>query len=861
MLPPIAAFLVPTSSCRQSDGQNAKKEEFAQVPSSFCKNTFDMNCSSEATLRDDRYVQSSNVNTERTMAKKPSLPVDALLPEIIESLKISTRLLLEASPGAGKTTRVPAALLKDGYEQIYVLEPRRLATRMAAQRVAEEMGQQVGATVGYQVRFEEVGSRETKLWYLTEGVLTRKLLSGSELPGVRVVILDEFHERHLETDLALALLLNLQQRRPDLKVVLMSATLAADTIRAQLGNPPLIQSPGRMFPVSVAYTPHSAAPLEAQVSAAVASALKQTKADILVFLPGAAEIRKAMQACEPVSRPFDAILCALHGDLSPEEQDRALKPAARRKIIFSTNVAESSVTIEGIESVIDSGVARVLTHSAWSGLSRLRVEKVSQASILQRSGRAGRTGPGTAIRLFPESDYLRRPAHIAPEIVRADFAPTLLQLIAANIPWQQLTWIDPPTAENVQPAHNLLVLMGALAEDQSVTPVGLQMARIPLHPRLARFLVAAADVGIAREATDLAARLSEPRFRPDDCAHHTFAGDLEAILAAEASYSVKQLRKQLSRLVRNTPAKTPDPHALEKALLLAYPDRVARKRGDTLLLANGGAAKLDHQSHASSDFVIALEIDDRSDQASALVRLAADIEPDWLLEAFPNEIQTAEELTWNREAERVEQRNVLRYRQIILDESSATPRNSTHATELLIAKAMETGVERFTDAEALMHFMQRIRFAAQHGNFEIPQDLFAQALRHLAGDAVSFAELRLAARDNAFLALLGFHLPMRVVDQIAPTHITLPSGRRAKIEYHEGRPPSVASRLQDFFGMQSTPTVAGGAVRLVVQLLAPNHRPVQVTTDLVSFWKNLYPQLRRELSRRYPRHSWPEIPA
>lgn len=795
------------------------------------------------------------------MVKKPSLPVDALLPEIIKSLKISTRLLLEASPGAGKTTRVPAALLQAGYEQIYVLEPRRLATRMAARRVAEELGQQPGRTVGYQVRFEEVGSRETRLWYLTEGVLTRKLLAGSDLSGVKVVILDEFHERHLETDLALTLLLHLQQRRPYLKLVLMSATLAADQIRERLGNPPMIQSPGRIFPVSVSYTPHSAAPLEEQVASAVASALKQTRGDVLVFLPGAAEIRKSIQASEAIARPSDAILCALHGDLPPEEQDRAVRPAARRKIIFSTNVAESSVTIEGVEAVIDSGLARVLTHSVWSGLSRLRVEKVSQASVIQRSGRAGRTAPGIAIRLFPESDYVRRPEHIAPEILRADFAPTLLQLIAGKIPWRALTWVDPPAVESIQHAQELLILLGALGDEQAITPMGLRMARIPLHPRLARFLLAAASAGVAREAADLAARLAEARFRPDERAHHTFASDLEAILAAEASYSVKQLRNQLTRSIQNHPAKSADPHALEKALLVGYPDRVARKRGETLLLASGGAAKLDRQSHASSDFVIALEVDDRSDQAQPLVRIAADIEPDWLLDAFPGEIQTAEELIWNREAERVEQRNVLRYCQIILDESSAPPRNSAAATEMLIAKAIDAGIERFTEAEALTQFMQRIRFAADHGKFEVPPDLFVRALRDLAGDAVSFAELRSAARDKAFLSMLESHLPMRVVDQVAPTHISLSSGRRAKIEYHDGRPPSVASRLQDFFGMQATPTVARGAVPLVVQLLAPNHRPVQVTTDLVSFWKNLYPQVRRELSRRYPRHSWPETPA
>lgn len=805
-------------------------------------------------------MQSSSASNEHS-AQQPSLPVDALLPEIIECLKRNTLMLLEASPGAGKTTRVPPALLHAGYKQVYVLEPRRLAARLAARRVAEELGEQPGDTVGYQIRFEEVGSHATRLWYLTEGVLTRKLLSGNTLPGVDAVILDEFHERHLETDLALTLLLDLQQRRRDLKLILMSATLAAENIRSKLGHPSLIQSPGRLFPVDVSYTPHSSSPLEEQVASAVAAALKKTKKHILVFLPGAAEIRKSIEACQPLARSNGAILCALHGDLPPADQDRAIRPSPQRKIICSTNVAESSITIEGVEAVVDSGLARVLTHSAWSGLSRLQIEKVSQASVVQRSGRAGRTSPGIAIRLFPESDFLRRPAHLSPEIIRADFSPTLLSLIANRIEWQTLTWLDAPPPENLQHAQDLLKLLGALDDHLHITPTGVAMARIPAHPRLARFLVAAADFGIANEAADLAARLSESRFRFDDRLHSAFATDLDAILASEATYSVKQLRSQLVRSVKNKHNASPDPHALEKALLLAYPDRVARKRGETLLLATGGAAKLDRLSHAASEFLIALEIGDRSDQSNALVRIAAAIEPDWLLDAFPDAIETKEELIWNRDAERVEQRNSIGYRQISLDESSATPRNSPAATELLIAKALEAGIERFTDADALSHFMRRVHFAAEHGNFNVPPDLYAQALPDLATGLTSFAELRAAARDNAFLALLESHLPMRAIEQLAPTHITLASGRRAKIEYHDGRPPSVASRLQDFFGMKETPTVARGAVPLVVQLLAPNHRPVQVTTDLVSFWKNLYPQVRRELSRRYPRHSWPETPA
>lgn len=804
---------------------------------------------------------SARINQQET-SQKVAYPIDSLLPNVIESLKINTLMLIEASAGAGKTTRVPAAILRAGFRQIYILEPRRLAARMAARRVAEEFKQSPGQTVGYQVRFEEVGDHNTSIWYLTEGVLTRKLLCGSDLPGVQVVILDEFHERHLETDLALALLLHLQAtRRPDLKLIIMSATLNSGRLAEALGHPPLIQSAVRSFPIAISYTPYSAAPLEEQVGAAVSTALAGGKGDVLVFLPGAAEIRKAMQACQAAARAFNGSVCALHGDLPPEEQDRAVRRGPNRKIICSTNVAESSITIEGVDAVVDSGLARVLTHSAWSGLAKLRVEKTSQASVIQRSGRAGRTGPGIAIRLFPESDFLRRPQSTTPEILRADLAPTLLQLAAGGIPFASLRWLTAPAPENLKQAEQLLTQLGALDASANITPIGREMARLPVHPRLGRFLVAAAHAGAASEATDLAARLSEARFRFDERTQAGYASDLDAILGAEASYSTRQLRQQLSRLLRNNRFPAADDHALEKSLLFAYPDRIARKRGETLLMPDGSAAKLDRQSLATGDFIVALEIGERSDQAHTLVRIGSHLEPDWLLDAFPDQIQTVEEMVWNRESERVEQRSALRYRHLTLDESTSTPRHNPAAADLLAAKAVEAGVERFVDAEALSQFMVRLRFAAEHASgIDLRPDLLERALREMASGLVSFAELRSASRNNAFLTIIEAQLPMDLVDQVAPAHIILPSGRRARIEYDDGRPPSVSSRLQDFFGMKSTPTVARGAVPLVVQLLAPNHRPVQVTTDLVSFWKNLYPQVRRELSRRYPRHAWPEVP-
>lgn len=783
-----------------------------------------------------------------------ALPIDPLLPKIVQSVREQPLTLLQAEPGAGKTTRVPPALLNAGLGKIYVLEPRRLAARMAARRVAEELGEPVGQRVGYQVRFEECGTPQTRLWFVTEGVLTRQLLSSSELRGMRTVILDEFHERHLETDLALALLRKLQTNQRDLRLLIMSATLHLEEIVARLGEVPIIDAPGKVHPVSVRYTPASSAPLEQQVSTAAAKLMAETTGHLLVFLPGAAEIRKSMSACEGTARQYDAKLLPLHGNLGPEEQDAAVRPSKQRKILCATNIAESSVTIDGVAAVIDSGVARVMTHSPWSGISRLQVERISKASAIQRAGRAGRTGPGIAVRLYSEDDFVRRVPQSAPEILRADLTQFLLQLAAAQLSPEGLTWLTDPPPEMLVHSRDLLRRLGALDGQGRVTDFGKRMALLPVHPRLSRFVLAAAEFGAGREACALAAHLSEGRIRD--------SYGVDAILATEASYAVRRLTKQLSAAVRLKPSEAADHYALEKALLLAYNDRIARRRGNTLLLSGGGSATLDQNSHVANEFLVALEIDDRSGQANPLVRIASEAKPDWLLEFFPDDVQPHEQMAWNREAERVEQVNSLRYGQIVIDESRGAPTDTQAAAALLASKAIEAGIERFTDAEELHRFLRRVQFAAAHDSrIEVPSDLQHAALTQLATGLTSFADLREAAKQGRLITGVTAALPMALINEVAPEHVQLPSGRHARIDYHEGRAPSVASRLQDFFGMKQSPTVARGTVPLVVHLLAPNQRPVQMTTDLVSFWKNLYPQVRRELSRRYPKHAWPESPA
>jgi ATP-dependent helicase HrpB len=471
------------------------------------------------------------------------LPIDPLLPEIVRHLRGRPSLVVEAAPGAGKTTRVPPALLGLDGREVLVLEPRRLAARLAARFVSAEMGEAVGGTAGYQVRFEDVSGPRTRLRFLTEGVLTRRLAGDPRLARVGTVVLDEFHERHLEGDLALALLRRLQQTaRPDLRLVVMSATLDAAPIAGYLGGARVMQAEGRQYPLEIEYTPHSAAPLEEQVAGALGR-LGKLAGHVLVFLPGAAEIRRAQTACAALARRHGWAVLPLHGDQSPAEQDRAVGPSDRPKIILSTNVAESSITIEGVVAVIDSGVARVAGHSPWSGLPTLEIARVSQASARQRAGRAGRTGPGRAIRLYPLEDFVRRPAHETPEIARADLAPAALLLHSMGLAGlDAVAWLDAPPAAGVRHAEELLRLLGAWG------PLGQEMARYPLHPRLGRLIVEARRRGVAEDGCTVAALLSAGERLPARPAHAT-RSDLLALMEAEWEPRTGQVVRQVRRLV------------------------------------------------------------------------------------------------------------------------------------------------------------------------------------------------------------------------------------------------------------------------------------------------------------------------
>jgi ATP-dependent helicase HrpB len=663
------------------------------------------------------------------------------------------------------------------------------------------------------------------------------LLSDPALKGVGAVVLDEFHERHLESDLALALLNRLQRTRPDLRIIVMSATLDTSQVAEYLGGCPVLRSHGRLFEVSILHLPYSAKSLEAQLTDALELLIaEQPSGDVLAFLPGAAEIRRAMRESQTVARQANLLVLPLHGDLSPAEQDRAIMPAQQRKVILATNVAESSVTVEGVTAVIDSGLARIATYSQWTGLPTLHLGRVSKASATQRAGRAGRTAPGRVLRLYGIEDYQRRPEHDAPEIARSDLSQLCLALRAMRI--GELDWLDAPPEAAWQSAEALLDRLGATEERVH------QLARYPLHPRLSRILIAALERGVGEDGCVAAAQLGSGA--------RSEKNDLLTAVDADQDYRTRQQVEQLRRIARPARQAEHNDDALLMSVLAGFPDRVARRRaGNQVLLSTGGSAEVAGDP-PRYEFMVAVDAEDRKDKPLPLIRMTARIEPEWLIELFPDHVREKSGVEWNRLGERVEAVSALLYDDLVIQESRGAAPDAETAAELLAQKALEAGIDRFIDREAVDEFVARVQFAG----FE-PADI-PQALKDLCLGLRSFGELKNAAAN--MVSLLEQTMVARRLELTAPVRIRLPNGRQTKVHYEAGKPPWIASRLQDFFGMRETPRIGPGQTPVVVHLLAPNQRAVQTTADLAGFWERLYPQVRRELMRRYPRHSWPERP-
>ena len=588
---------------------------------------------------------------------KPALPVDVILPEILDSIRQHPNLVIVAAPGAGKTTRVPPALLGGVTGEVVVLEPRRIAARLAARRVAWELGEALGETVGYQIRFEEAVGPRTRLRFVTEGVLTRRLLSDPNLKGVDAVVLDEFHERHLESDLALALLKRLQKSRPDLLIVVMSATLDAEPVARYLNGCPIIRSEGKLFDLSIQHQPYSPEPLEKQVRSAVEQLLAtQGSGDILAFLPGAVEIRRAMRECDAIARQYGLLALPLHGGLPPTEQDRALFPSPQRKLILATNVAESSITVEGVTAVIDSGLARFASYSPWSGLPTLHVGRVSKASANQRAGRAARTAPGRVLRLYTEEDYSRRQEHDVPEILRSDLSQLCLALRAMRIAHvNDIAWLTAPIEAAVQRAESLLDRLGAKGD------MAKRLSRYPLPPRLSRILVESLDRGVG-ESGCIAVALLGSGVRVDK-------NDLLAAMDSEQDHRTQQHIAQLRRIARISGQRKHDDDALLISVLTGFPDRVAKLRaGKQVLLSNGASADLMGEAPPYG-FMVAVDAEDRKEKPLPLIRMTSRIEPEWLLDLFPERIIDQSTVVWNREAERVDAMSAMLYDELVIQES------------------------------------------------------------------------------------------------------------------------------------------------------------------------------------------------
>ncbi|MBI5549553.1 MAG: ATP-dependent helicase HrpB [Deltaproteobacteria bacterium] len=838
------------------------------------------------------------------------LPIDPRLPEIVERLHAASGLVLTAEPGAGKTTRVPWAVLEAGLSgdrEIVVLQPRRLAARLAARRVAAERGERLGERVGYQVRFEEIAGPRTRLRFVTEGVLTRRLLSEPLLDKVGLVVLDEFHERHLDGDLCLALLRRLQQgRRPDLKIVVMSATLDPGPVATFLGDVPSLDVEGRRFEVSIEHAPlPDQRPLETQVASAVRRLADEgLDGDVLVFLPGAAEIRKAQTACEAIAQRENLLLVALHGDLPAAEQDRAVSPADRRKVIFSTNVAETSVTIEGVVAVVDSGLARVAGHSAWSGLPTLKVARVSKASAVQRAGRAGRVRAGRCLRLYTRHDFDTRHEYEAPEIRRLDLAETSLALHGSGVAdLSGFGWFEDPPAAALEAAETLLARLGAIDAQGRPTELGRRMLQLAVHPRQARVLLEAESRGRGADGCVIAALLGEREIRLEarGAAFGPYAKQarvsgpsdvlesLEVFRQAQrkelapaalrslgldmgAVQAVERVQRSLTRSLRRVETRPdPDPdRPLLIALLAGYPDRVARRRstdGAALVLCGGaGMARLAETSVVrDAPFLVAIDAEERTTGArgGTTVRVASRVEPEWLLDLFSDRVREVTEVSWNASAERVDGFSRLLYEDLVIEESRLARFDNEQTAALLAQEALSRGPRAFAEEGAIDQLLARVKLVSEaspkDGFPVLTEEDVRGALTSLCEGRRSFAELREASLVEALLSRLT-GVQRASLDRLAPAHVKLPGGRQLLIHYEPDRAPWAESRLQDFFGLATGPAVVNGRVFVVLHLLAPNKRPVQVTTDLAGFWDRHYPALRRELCRKYPKHAWPEDP-
>ena len=809
-----------------------------------------------------------------------TLPVDDALPELKRALAAHNAAVLVAPPGAGKTTRVPLALLdapwlSDG--KIVMQEPRRLAARAAARRMAATLGEQAGETVGYRVRLDTRVGPRTRIEVVTDGLFLRMLQDDPSLDGIGCVIFDELHERGLETDLSFALVREAQSAlREDLRVVAMSATLDPGPVAERLGGAPVVESAGRMFPVDTIYLDRApAGRIEDTVASTVRRALAEQPGSALVFLPGVGEIRRVEERLGDLGPTTD--IAPLYGDLSPADQDRAIAPSppGRRKVVLATSIAETSLTIEGVRLVIDSGLMRAPRFAPQSGMTRLETMRVSQASADQRRGRAGRLEPGVCYRLWTESAQRGLLPFTPPEILDADLAPLALELAVWGASANALPWLTPPPAASLATAQALLADLGAIDRAGLVTPHGRAMARLGQHPRLAHLVLQGRALGQARIAALLAAILSERDFlrlppgqRDVDLRHR-----VDIALSGKRDGALRLIQESARRLMpregreREGRNETPDIARTGALLALAYPDRIGRRRPGTagryLLSGGRGAALPEGDPMATEEFLVVADLDGSAQDSR--IFLAAPIALDDIEELYAERIVNEEIVRWSERDGAVLARRRRRLGALVLEDKPLGRPDRDAVRRAMLDGVRQLGLAALPWTDELTTWRHRVAFLRRHD----PSwpDLSDAALSQSLEDWLLPFLDGLARRDH--LARLDLEAALktlvpwdrqRQLDRLAPTHVEVPSGSRVPIAYDQAAEPTLAVRLQEMFGLTDTPRIAGGTVPLTIHLLSPARRPVQVTRDLASFWTNGYRAVKAELKGRYPRHYWPDDP-
>ena len=828
------------------------------------------------------------------------LPIQDCLAEVIAALAAERPVILRAPPGAGKTTGVPPALingkcLPDG--QVILLQPRRIAARAAAHRLSRLAGESVGGTYGYHVRFDRNVSSQTKVVAMTTGILLRRLTSDPLLEDVGCVILDEVHERSLELDLARGMLHRVRTTlRPELRLVVMSATLDTQPVERLMPDAVVVESHGRAFDVDIRYDEtlsrrsNTRDAIAQAVADRIPTALRSSEGDVLVFLPGVGEIHRAADLVQGIARKESLQVCKLYGDLSPTDQDAVLAPSDRRKIVLATNVAETSITIPGITCVIDTGLARVMQYDTSVGIPSLRLQPISKASADQRAGRAGRTAPGVCFRLWPLALYRSRPDHTAAEVSQADLSSALLMLAS----WGErdvfdFPWVTPPTEHAVEAAFKLLVQLGAIDGALAVTAVGNEMNRLPVHPRLSRLMLAAKQFGCVEQAAVAAALLSErdpfDRSSGSDAHHEGIQSDLiQRVIRLQrhvggtpdpgihpaGAKQVQRVAQTFVKSLRQSPGHSDADdsmsaeEAITRSLLAAFPDRLARRRAPgsaSGVMVGGRGVKLDRSSSVrSAELFICVSVDGKGEES--LVRLASATEEAWLPEDL---MESKRECFFHPSLKAVVARDRRYFLDLLISESTAQCNSDEQTTELLYrhAKPQLDSILPGKD-KTLQSFLARWRFLTeQSAESPLPMTVdqaFESVLKELCRSRTSFNELSRAPWLDHLKGLLSYE-QLRWFDQQAPESMLVPSGNRIRLDYPPGKPPTLAVRIQEIYGWEKTPRIADGSVPLQLHLLGPNHRPQQITDDLESFWKTTYIEVRKELKRRYAKHHWPDDPA